>query len=230
MNSGWLSKDFVESLIPGRGTPKKTPPNVFSKVSSPGNATSGGGGKETARRRRSSGGTSGNNSAGGAVKRQRTSSGNVAVSDGNGGSKGDPADPATDGDRASSAPHAIDFSSAGYSPVSDGGGAGGVASREEPTLGNAQLPVPSGAQLAEAVAYMAAAATKTGRGGGVGSGAGEGEGGLNTVTPSPEENNLNGTVSDAGGSGESAQELQRKALSLKLDGCGLIRRIGKAMK
>lgn len=115
--------------------------------------------------------------------------------------------------------HPIDFSSTGYSPV-------GTAA----IVGSIQLPMPSAEQLVDAVADLSAGgeAGVSNRAGG--SGTGDGEGGVNTVTPSPEGNHADGTVADSGVSGENVQELQKKALSLKLDGCGLIRRIGKAMR
>lgn len=222
-----MSKDFVDSLIPGRGTPKKTPANQLSRASSPvtSGSSSGGGGREVARRRRpSSGGGTGGGSGGGAsaAKRQRTASTIATKSDTKSG--GANSEGGLERERGSSLPHPIDFSIAGYSPVGISGAAASV--------GSVQLPMPSAEQLTEAVADLAAAgaAAVSNRAGGSGSGTGDGEGGVNTVTPSPEGNHADGAVADSGGSGESVQELQRKALSLKLDGCGLIRRIGKAMR
>lgn len=219
----------MESLISAsRNTARKA-----ASFSQPSAASAAGATRESGRRRRQGNASAsgknndnddGSGGGGGGAKRQRTSptkAGRSGRGARNGSGGGTVAGPWVDEDRDSSAFHAVDFASAGYSPVRAG----------VPPPGALQLPRPSAAELAAADAEMSTAAASSG-GGAVGAGAGgEGEGGVNTVTPSPEGNRAEGASPDGGRPGaESAQELQRKALSLTLDGCGLIRRIGKAMR
>lgn len=248
VNAGWLSRDFVASLLPGV---------AVARAGAAATATAGAAGstRQSGRRRRQSGGSGSGNADGGGVvlvgdsgggtggvKRQRTSSASTeaavdAAANGKKGGSGGGRDgdgsgsvlikPWVDEHPESSAFHAVNNADdAGRSPAraDDGEGSGG----------GAKLPVPSASDLAAAVASMAkaAAATAAATGSSRGGGAGEGEGEANTVTPSPEGNQTDGRTSPADGAGarESPQELQRKALSLTLDGCGLIRRIGKAMR
>lgn len=253
ITSEWFKKGFVEGLSAGKTTPKKAAASLSSSASVP---PSGAEPNSGGRRRRGQGSTGAGGGLGAGEggsrggKRQRTSSPSLpavaaaATAASGNGSKNGRADrvaaaPWVERDSDASAFHPVDFASAGYSPLRGGEGVGG-GSGGFPRPGDEELAPPSAAELAAAVAEMSAltkaaqAATVSGGGGG-GGGIQEGAGGVNTVTPSPEDNRADaGTSPDgAGGAaapGEGSLEQQRKALSLTLDGCGLIRRIGKAMR
>lgn len=102
-----------------------------------------------------------------------------------------------------------------------------VRARLNPDLISAVVPLPSPPPGAIAAAEAAGLPEMRGTS--------SGGGGVNTVTPSPEGNRADGGSPDGIGVGvvvekESAHDAQRRILSLTLDGCGLIRRVGTSMK